>query len=41
METMRRVAVSVKSIRWPLIYIIVVEYVPQHDLIFLQSGLEM
>lgn len=34
METMRGVAVSVESICWPLMYVIVVEHVPQHDLIF-------
>ena len=41
METMRGVAVSVESIRWPLIYVIVVGRVPQHDLISLKSGLDM
>lgn len=34
METMGGVAVSVESIRWPLIYVIVVEHVAQHDLFF-------
>lgn len=34
---MRGVAVSVESIRWPLIYVIVVEHVPKHDLIFFQA----
>lgn len=33
---MRGVGVSVESIRWPLIYVIVVEHVAQHDLIFRQ-----
>lgn len=37
---MKEVAVSVESIRWPLIYVIVVGHVPQHDLIF-KSGLDM
>lgn len=41
METMRGVAVSVESIRWPLIYVIVVEHVSQHDLNFFKSGLDM
>lgn len=34
METIRGVAVSVESIRWPLIFATVVRRVPQHDLIF-------
>lgn len=34
---MRGVAVSVESIRWPLIYVIVVEHVPKHDLIFFKQ----
>lgn len=39
METMSGAAVSVESIRRPLIYVIVVEHVPQHDLISLQADL--
>lgn len=34
METMKGVAVSVETIRWPLIYVVVVKRIPQCDLIF-------